>query len=160
MTMKATKKATKRVRLRVHDARPTPRGPRLSLGGTPLRRWSPVFAATRQLVMATIDLAERAVADVPEEREKVENVRALAEARFDGREPPRIDPLDIAFTIGLVGTLAESDFSQPGLSSLLLELLPLGPAYANQPMQETARRQPRRGGPVGLCRLCLDEYQF
>lgn len=153
-------KATKKLHVRVHDARPRSRGPRLSLGGTPLHRWSPVFAATRQLVMATLDLAERAVADVPEEREKVQSVRALAEARFDGHEAPKVDPPDLAFTIGLVATLAESDFSQPGLSALLLEVLPLAPTFAPQaaPTRRTRRADPAE--PVSICRLCLDEYQF
>jgi hypothetical protein len=157
-------KATKKPRLRRHAHRPATRGKgrAVALGGTPIHRWSPVFAATRQLVMATLDLAEAAVIDIPEEREKVENVRALADARFAGIAPPRVDPLDIAFTIGLVATLAESDFAQPGLSSLLLELLPLThPLTSDDLFTSSPRRMARLGDePSGICRVCLDEYQF
>ncbi len=88
-------------------------------------RWSNVVAATEQLVMASLDLAESATRDFPEEVEKIRRVRRLVEARFAGEPAPRTDPRDLAFTIGLVATLADSHFGREGIASLLVDLFPL-----------------------------------
>lgn len=133
-----TKQKARAHRSRIHHHHPRA----IEVGGKSVHRWSPVFEATHQLVAATLDIAEAAVADVPEEREKVRNVRVLAECRFAGRTAPEIDPRDIAFTIGVVATLAESDFAKPGISSLLLELLPL---TRPQPRERRRRGSATRG---------------
>ena len=77
----------------------------------------------RELVLALLEVVELEVLDFPEERAQVQAVRSVVCARFAGTPLPAIDPRQLAFTIGLIATVAESDFSDDGLASLCLNLL-------------------------------------
>jgi len=77
----------------------------------------------RELVLGLLEVVELEVLDFPEERAQVQAVRSVVRARFAGTPLPAIDPRHLAFTIGLIATVAESDFSDNGLASLCLNLL-------------------------------------
>jgi hypothetical protein len=77
----------------------------------------------RELVLGLLDHVELEVRDYPEECSQVQAVRSVVCAQFAGQPLPAIDPCCLAFTIGLIATAAESDFSDHGLASLCLSLL-------------------------------------
>jgi hypothetical protein len=76
-----------------------------------------------ELVLGLLDAVEVEVLDFPEERAQVEAVRSVMCARVAGTPLPTIDPRHLAFTIGLIATVAESDFADNGLASLCLSML-------------------------------------
>jgi hypothetical protein len=87
--------------------------------GAPRRR----TLSTGELVLALLDAAELEVREFSEERAQVRLVRELAAERFAGRPLPAIDPRHLAFTIGVIATMAGSDFASPGPASLCFALL-------------------------------------
>jgi hypothetical protein len=86
-------------------------------------RWRNAAPGLRELVLGLLEVVELEVLDFPEERAQVQAVRSVVRARFAGTPLPAIDPHHLAFTIGLIATVAESDFSDNGLASLCLNLL-------------------------------------
>ena len=91
--------------------------------GAPRTSALPPVTSARELVLVLLDAAELEVLEFGEERAQVRCVRELARERFADRPLPPFDPRHLVFAIGVIATMAGSDFSSPGLASLCFSLL-------------------------------------
>ena len=82
-----------------------------------------VIEIWRAVLLALLDLSESQVLEFPEERAMVIDVRSHALMRFAGRKAPPCDPRSIAFTLGLIATLVDSDFGEDSLATYCTQLL-------------------------------------
>lgn len=84
---------------------------------------SAATSAWRTVLLALLDDAERHVLWFPDERARVQAVRAALCARFERRPLPALDLRDLTFTMGLIATARGSQLLDHGLLSQCLRML-------------------------------------